>query len=143
MNPNEQASQAGDVRSVEPSAANGVVVGGKMILVSQNHLLEPFLGLVASAENLASLASGGCDGASEANGVRAMYCSLYRFFAALLPSASDEVVGDLSYSVALLLVGEAIEANQTVIADWPGASGRNCGAARCGNEEEGPRRFDQ
>jgi len=99
----------------KPAPLDAVVIGGKTIEVSQNHLLEPFVGLLGTMERLASVAGqGGQGGADEETCVRAVFCSLYSFFQTLLPSASGEAIDGLTYAVSLLLVGEAIEANRNV-----------------------------
>jgi len=105
------------VERAEPASADGIVIGGHLIEVSQNHLLEPFLSLLASVEGLASAAAnGGQGGPNEEICVRAVYCSLYQFFHTLLPSASHQAIDGLTYSASLLLVGEAIEAGRIVAA---------------------------
>ena len=103
------------VERVEPTGS-GIVIGGQLSEVNQTHLLEPLLGLLESVETLASVgAHGGQGGPNEENAIRSAYRALYQFFHALLPSASHQALDGLSYSTALLLVGEAIEAGRIVL----------------------------
>jgi hypothetical protein len=105
------------VERAEPTGADGIVLGGQLIEVVQNHLLEPFVGLLAAIEGLATVAAtGGQGGPGEEASVRALYRSLYHFFHTLLPSAGHPAIDGLTYSAALLMVGEAIEAARIVVA---------------------------
>lgn len=113
----------------EPAATEGICIDGRVIEVSQNHLLEPFLDLVRSVERIAAMAAGAEDGSGEHACLEETYRSLYTFFQVLLPSASHDVIDGLTYSVSLLLVGEAIEASRIVapgpvVAGEPLVSGR-------------------
>jgi len=109
------------VLAVEPvkqsrrAAGHGIVIGGRMVEVSQDHLLEPLVHLLTSVEQMATVASLGKDGPNEEACVRTAYRSLYLFFHTLLPSASHQVIDGLTYSVSLLLVGEAIEVGRHVV----------------------------
>jgi len=114
------------VEPIEPAAPNGVVIAGQMIEVGQNHLLPPFAALLAAVEKMALVAAGGCAqrAGDEEACVATAYRALYDFFRALLPSASHEGIDGLTYSVSLLLVGEAIETSRVVVAG-PARTGRS------------------
>lgn len=100
-----------------PPSSDGLVLGGRLMEVSQSHLLEPFAAVLASVEEIATLGAGGSvgNGPNEESCVRAAYRSLYEFFHALLPSANHDAIDGLTYSVALLLVREAIETGRVVV----------------------------
>jgi hypothetical protein len=92
---------------------NRVFLGDCEMPVAQDHLLEPFTGVLAAIDQLASLPAAVPE--SEKTLLGNLYAAFYRFFKALLPSARHEVLHDLTYSVSLFLVGEAIEANRGVL----------------------------
>ncbi len=108
-----------NVLSAAPAAAppaDALLLGGLVVEVSQSHLLEPFAALLRAIGQLAD-AGAPCPPESpdrESAAVRALYVALDGFFRALLPSASAETREPLTYSVALLLVGEAVEAARAV-----------------------------
>jgi len=104
------------VGSVQPATQDVIVTGGQTYEIGQSHLLEPFVGLLGSLERLASaIPCGAANNPNEEACVRAAYNSLYCFFETLLPSACHETIDGLTYSVCLLLVGEAIEASRVVV----------------------------
>jgi hypothetical protein len=108
------------VDRIAPAPADGVLIGGRLVPTGQDQLLEPFVNLLGAVEDLASLAGAGVPaGATEECVIRAAYRSLFHFFRTLLPSAGHEAIDGLTYSVALLLVGEAIEAGRGVMAGPP------------------------
>jgi hypothetical protein len=108
------------VERIAPAPADGVLIGGRLVPTGQDQLLEPFVNLLGAVEDLASLAGAGVPaGATEESVIRAAYRSLFHFFRTLLPSAGHEAIDGLTYSVSLLLVGEAIEAGRGVMAAPP------------------------
>jgi len=107
------------VRPAEKQADCCLVLGGRRIEVSQHQLLEPFAQLLESVEQVASVAGRAASASETKDHLRRAYRGLYEFFRALLPSASHEALDGLTYSVALLLVGEAIEAGGKVAAVRP------------------------
>ncbi|MCX8038273.1 MAG: hypothetical protein N3D11_14690 [Candidatus Sumerlaeia bacterium] len=118
--PRPKKPDPASVLTVAPSAAppaDALLLGGLVVEVSQSHLLEPFAALLRAIEQLAD-AGGAADPAEspdkEGAAVRTVYLALDAFFRALLPSASAETREPLIYSVALLLVGEAIEAARAI-----------------------------
>jgi hypothetical protein len=132
MNPPPDEARVLDVASAATPPADGIVLAGRLIEIAQPHLLEPFADLLASIEALASVAAQGRPaGPNEEAAVRAIYRSLYRFFHTLLPSASHPAIDGLTYSVALLLVGEAIEAVRNVVTP-PKAASRENKETACG-----------
>lgn len=80
----------------------------------QGHLIEPFERLLTSLDQLVESGAAGSPIPGERACVEDTGRSLFSFFQALLPTASGDALEDLTYSVALLLLGEAIEANRVV-----------------------------
>jgi hypothetical protein len=114
--PPANGARVAAIDRIVPPATDVIVLAGRTVVTNQNHLLEPFVGLLTSVEEMATLAAGGIPaGPDEAACIRTAYRALYCFFHVLLPSAGHEVIDGLTYSVALLLVAEAIEVNRVVV----------------------------
>jgi len=114
MIPRPSSARVVPVEASGDTGADFLTIDGRATTLAQDHLLAPFARLLAAVDGLVGAPFDG----DEEERVREMYGALYDFFHALLPSASHAALDPLSYSVALLLVGEAIEAAR-VVADGP------------------------
>ena len=119
------------VPRVECGGAEGVSIGGRLAEIGQSHLLGPFLDLVEAVERTADVAGGDEASGGEQTCIERLYRSLFAFFSALCPSANEELVHSLTYSVALLLVGEAIEVSH-IVAPGPAAAAARIRNGRAG-----------